>query len=299
MSLQLGDLFVLYSPGVSGIYRTVEKKREPIFFADLVSIGELSTPLSTTTTYDVKFTPMIPERTKPILARRFDLVISRLGIKIIDPMEATVDYEGPQFYFGVIGELQLTRGMGIEVWTTSGTEETRETLSFTFSFRPRHTRTARLEVDAEKFGVKLIEKAYFETITDAIELAGKRNIKLVTAYYPQAFSFEKYFIQEFSETGSVTSSGTDTTIISVPTVVAGQGAGFKFIKVKDLLITNKATSDATVTVKDENGDLSFDIIVPASSTVIFKPEQGIDFYYSLKLNSDQVPLSVFAGGYYW
>lgn len=299
--LKLGDMFLLYGPYEEGVYRVVEKKREPIFFVDLVDIGDLSTPLdiSGSTKYSVKFTPMIPERSKPILARRFDLVVSRLGIKIVDPMDMRVDYEGPQFYFGATRELQLTRGMGIEVWSTSGTEETRETLSFTFEIAPRHKRVARVEVDAEKYGVKLIERTSLGSILEAIDLAASKGFKLVVAYYPNAFTFENFFMEEFFKSGSVTSTGTDTTIVSVPSVITGESAGFKFIKVRDLIITNKATSDATVTIKDENGDISFDVIVPASSSVFMKPENGIDFYGDLILNTNQAPLSVYVGGYYW
>jgi len=298
--LSLGEAVLIMSPGATGIFRVVEKKRIPPFFVDLIELGELDKPVSTTETKIITFTPMIPEIVRSRSPRaRFDTVLSRLGIKIIDRMETSISYEAPEFFYGSITKITLRRGMGIETWAVSGTEETRETLSFKFETRFEHPYTGRVEVDAEKFGVRTIERLRISDINEAIEEAGKRNLKFVICLYPQSFTFQKILKESISVKTTISSVPSDyQAIASVPSPL-GSGAGFRFINVDKMILTNKSTSDATISFSD-GADETFDIIVPASSTAVLEfKENGIDFYESVKVKPDQAPVSIVLRGYYW
>jgi len=85
---------------------------------------------------------------------------------------------------------------------------------------------------------------------------------------------------------TVSTAGSDTTLVTVP--------AYRTFKVKGFVITNRASSNATVEVYDgpsATGEKKLVVIVPAGETVeisAVKPE----FKTSIVVKSDQAPVDV-------
>lgn len=302
MSLDLGEVILLHMrSSLSTICRVMSKRKEPRFFIDLYSKANVTLPHSSLEEFSYKLIDAIPET-----ARGFNYLLTKLSVRIIDPMAISVRFIGSdEFKFGTYDPLYLSQGMGFEAWFVNVPEEVKESATFELTIKPQHTHTARLEILAEKYG--LIELERLRELTDPIEAmieAGKRKMKFVMTLYPVPFSFTDYLTQAFSIGKDITTTNEDQVVVSAPETI-GKLTWFKFIRVKILGLTNTSTSDATVELKDKasvDGTASgkkFTLKLPANSSIFLRLEETpLDFYKTLYVKTDQ-PVSILVAGEYW